>query len=95
MELFSQGISIDRQPVAAGRFYTAEKETLKRDLAKLFAECTKPGEDMNTRAIIAPHAGYVFSGKIAASAFSSTGAPQLRQNLEFLGTGLPQEPQNI
>ena len=86
MELFSQGISIDRQPVAAGRFYTAEKETLKRDLAKLFAECTKPGEDMNTRAIIAPHAGYVFSGKIAASAFSSTPKNAGYENIFLIGS---------
>jgi len=86
MELFSQSKSIDRQPVAAGRFYSADKETLKKDLTKLFAECTDPGEEMNARAIIVPHAGYVFSGKIAASAFSSTPKNATYENIFLIGS---------
>ncbi len=86
MELFSQSKSIDRQPVAAGRFYTADKETLKKDLAKLFADCKKPVEEMNARAIISPHAGYVFSGRIAASSFSATPKDARYENIFLIGS---------
>lgn len=63
--------SDDREPVAAGRFYSANKETLTSDLHNLFSTCVKTIPDLSVRAIISPHAGYIFSGKIAASAFSS------------------------
>jgi AmmeMemoRadiSam system protein B len=72
MEMYSQTRSTDREPVAAGRFYTADKETLTRDLTKMFADCKRLKEIGNIRAVIAPHAGYVFSGKTAAAAFSAT-----------------------
>jgi len=52
MEIHSQNRSVDRKPYAAGKFYSDNKDTLKSDLAKLFAECKKPSETMNVRAII-------------------------------------------
>jgi AmmeMemoRadiSam system protein B/AmmeMemoRadiSam system protein A len=70
MNLLSQNRSGDRDPVAAGRFYSANKETLINDLTTLFSTCVKTQSDLKVRAIISPHAGYVYSGKIAASAFS-------------------------
>ena len=69
METFSQNITTDRQPVAAGTFYPADKEILTKDLSRLFESCKKTPES-NVRAIISPHAGYIYSGKIAAAAFS-------------------------
>ena len=71
METFAQNITTDRQPVAAGRFYPADKETLTRDLSQLFEKCKKSPSKLNVRAIISPHAGYIFSGKTAAAAYSS------------------------
>ena len=45
METFSQNKTIDREPVAAGRFYTADKETLTKDVISLFESCKKsPGK---------------------------------------------------
>jgi len=86
MELYSQEKQVDRQPVAAGRFYTADKETLKKELTGLFADCIKPREGYKTRAIISPHAGYVFSGKIAASAFSATQRVEGYENIFLIGS---------
>jgi MEMO1 family protein len=86
MELSSQNKSIDRQPVAAGRFYSADMETLKKDLAKLFTDCKKPEADWNVRAIIVPHAGYEFSGKIAAAAFSTTPKNSKYKNIFIIGS---------
>ncbi|HHU26741.1 MAG TPA: AmmeMemoRadiSam system protein B [Bacteroidales bacterium] len=57
-----------REPAVAGRFYPADPRALKREVEGYFKKSIprKPGE---IRALIVPHAGYVFSGKIAASGF--------------------------
>lgn len=76
----------DRNPVAAGRFYSAVKETLEKDLGHLFESCKKPSENLNVRAIICPHAGYVFSGKTAASAFSAIDRKSRYENIFVIGS---------
>lgn len=60
---------IDRKPAVAGKFYPAKSNELQSQLTDLFsiAEARKVS---HVRAIISPHAGYVFSGKVAASAFN-------------------------
>jgi MEMO1 family protein len=86
MEIHSQDKSVDRKPYAAGKFYTDNKDTLKSDLVKLFATCKKQSESMNVRAIIVPHAGYVYSGRIAASAFSATSKKGDYKNIFIIGS---------
>jgi AmmeMemoRadiSam system protein B len=80
METFSQNKTTDRQAVAAGRFYTSDKQALAGDITKLFESCRKTPSDWNVRAIISPHAGYVYSGKIAAEAFHSIPANSVYEN---------------
>lgn len=57
-------------PQVAGRFYPAETAAL-RDL--IGASWAKRAENpiVNPKFVVAPHAGYVFSGAIAATAFSA------------------------
>ena len=86
MNVFSQNRSADRDPYAAGRFYSANKETLTSDLAALFSTCVKVPSDLKVRAIISPHAGYVFSGKIAAAAFSALKKDALYKNIFIIGS---------
>jgi len=86
MEIYSQNKSTDRQPVAAGRFYEADKETLTRDITALFRDCKKSPETWKIRAIISPHAGYIFSGKIAASAISATSKNAEISNIFLIGS---------
>jgi MEMO1 family protein len=86
METFSQDKTTDRQPVAAGRFYSADKQTLNSDLSKLFASCRKTPASWNVRAIITPHAGYVFSGKIAAAAYHSIPENSVYKNIFIIGS---------
>ncbi len=86
MESFSQNKLTDRQPVAAGRFYEANKEDLTRDIAGLFAECRKSPDTWKVRAIISPHAGYIYSGRIAASAFSSVPKNAQINNIFLIGS---------
>lgn len=87
METYSQNKPADRQPYAAGRFYPGDKETLDKDLTDLFLKCRKvPAENGKVRAIISPHAGYVFSGETAASAFSSIQEDTRYKNIFVIGS---------
>ncbi len=86
MEIYSQSKSIDRQPYAAGRYYSADKVTLTNDITKLFTDCKKIKETGTVRAIIVPHAGYVYSGKIAASGFSATPRNKEYKNIFIIGS---------
>lgn len=67
-------MSIDRPPVAAGRFYPGSENKLKNELEMLFSAAgkliDKPTQNpKDLIALVAPHAGYVYSGTVAASAF--------------------------
>ncbi|MCX6325840.1 MAG: AmmeMemoRadiSam system protein B [Bacteroidia bacterium] len=87
METFSQKTTTtDRQPVAAGRFYPPDKETLTNDLFQLFESCKKSPVNWDVRAIISPHAGYVFSGKIAAAAYSAISGNSVYKNIFIIGS---------
>jgi MEMO1 family protein len=86
MNTFSQNRSTDRLPVVAGSFYPGSKEILTNDLAALFTSCVKATPNLKVRAIISPHAGYVYSGMIAASAFSATGRDAIFKNIFIIGS---------
>ena len=57
-----------RQPAVAGMFYP-EKPAVLRRMVEGFLADTNPSGPV-PRAIIAPHAGYVYSGPVAASAYA-------------------------
>lgn len=61
--------TVDRNPAVAGKFYPADKNELQGELNMLF-DSASPLQPSVVRAIICPHAGYIFSGKIMASAFN-------------------------
>jgi AmmeMemoRadiSam system protein B len=86
MDIFAQNAPIDRQPVAAGRFYSDNKEILLNDLEQLFSSCKKSTGSEKVRAVICPHAGYVFSGRIAASAFSTIDRNATYKNIFIIGS---------
>ncbi len=64
----------DREPVVSGRFYAKTRKELEQELADLFSKAEKltafrVPENQTIKAIICPHAGYLFSGVVAASAY--------------------------
>jgi AmmeMemoRadiSam system protein B/AmmeMemoRadiSam system protein A len=63
-----------RQPVFAGQFYPADSTLLLKQI-KVFMENANPGKIENAVAVIVPHAGYIYSGQIAADAYC-----QVKQN---------------
>jgi len=62
-----------RLPSVAGLFYPDDAMRLQFQLNQLFedAERTDLASGFHPRAIVSPHAGYIYSGAIAANAFSS------------------------
>ena len=62
-------MSAIRSPAVAGMFYPAEPRQLAHEVQEFLREanpCT-----LNPKALIVPHAGYIYSGAIAASAYAA------------------------
>ena len=60
-----------RLPAVAGLFYPGDPALLKRDVQALLDAVERRGPQ--PKALIAPHAGYVYSGAVAASAYALLG----------------------
>ncbi len=58
-----------RPPAVAGMFYPGEAEVLARDIRAMLASSGEIG--YAPKALIVPHAGYVYSGPIAAAAYAT------------------------
>ena len=63
---------MQRQPAVAGQFYAGSGRQLRSDLAALIPEVP---EQRKVTGIIAPHAGYVYSGAIAGKVYASIEIP--------------------
>ena len=60
-----------RPPAVAGTFYPASPAILKQDVAQLLAStAVRPSEATQPKALIVPHAGYIYSGQTAAEAYA-------------------------
>ncbi len=81
----SQSNQGDRQPAVAGQFYPAQRNELEAELKNLFAKAVPPKNIKNVIAIISPHAGYVYSGGVAASAFNQIDPTREYENIFVLG----------
>jgi AmmeMemoRadiSam system protein B len=57
-----------RPPAVAGLFYPKDPARLRSEIAELMAHL--PAGPVVPKALIAPHAGYVYSGRVAAHAFA-------------------------
>ncbi len=63
-------MGFSKQPNVAGSFYPGKKLTLQQTITNLLTE-VKTTESRPPKAIIAPHAGYIYSGYTAAVAYKS------------------------
>ena len=59
-----------RPPAAAGLFYAGDPHRLQATVSELLGEVV-PSANVLPKALIAPHAGYVYSGRVAAEAFAT------------------------
>ncbi len=60
-----------RQPAVAGQFYPGQPVTLAKNLAEMFAKADKPEIAGHIYGLVAPHAGYMYSGQVAAYAYKA------------------------
>jgi MEMO1 family protein len=60
----------DRMPAVAGQFYPSDKNILEDSLKAMFKRAERKKTDKSVLAVISPHAGYIFSGEVAASSFN-------------------------
>ena len=58
-----------RQPVVAGAFYTADAARLSSEIDGYLRNVSKKDISENLIGLIAPHAGYMYSGQVAANAY--------------------------
>ncbi len=80
-----------RAPAVSGRFYPGTKSELERAVRELLdaAEGTQPTA---VRAAVAPHAGYVYSGRTAAQVFARLEVPPIVVILAPNHTGVCRGP---
>jgi len=62
--------SMVRQPAVAGQFYPAAPDELGRMIDQYLAQAAGPVVSGQIVALIAPHAGYVYSGPVAAYSYA-------------------------
>jgi MEMO1 family protein len=63
-----------RAPAVAGSFYPASPDALERTVDSLLGEARG---DLRVRAVVAPHAGYVYSGRISGEVYAKVRVPDL------------------
>jgi AmmeMemoRadiSam system protein B len=62
-------MTVVREPAVAGQFYPEDPAELRALVSRLLGEAAADA-DVAPKALIAPHAGYVYSGAVAASAYA-------------------------
>ncbi len=75
-----------REPTAAGTFYENDPQKLKDQLFELFNDSNKPVTSKKIRALILPHAGYIFSGRTAASGINQINPKAIYNNIFLIGS---------
>jgi hypothetical protein len=62
--------TVVRPPAVAGRFYPADPVVLRAAVDTYLRDAATPGDGVVPKALVVPHAGYVYSGPVAASAYA-------------------------
>lgn len=81
-----------RVPAVSGRFYPASARELERTLRDFFDPLRPIAHPAAARAVIVPHAGYLYSGVTAAHAFARIRIPPVVVVLAPNHTGLSRAP---
>ncbi len=79
---------VTRTPVAAGTFYEASPDKLAKQITECFKDGAGiPGESSNRKiaAVISPHAGYQYSGKVAAYVYKALAEAHQPKTIILLG----------
>ncbi|HSS75963.1 MAG TPA: AmmeMemoRadiSam system protein B [Thermoanaerobaculia bacterium] len=74
-----------RPPAVSGLFYPASEAELRSAVEGYLRQAPAPNGSPTPKAVIAPHAGYVYSGPIAGSAFQSFATVGAIERVVLLG----------
>ena len=74
-----------RPATQAGRFYEGNPQVLSHEVDSLLAQHANDGTYENVAALIVPHAGYYFSGNVAASAYMALDSTKQYKRIFLLG----------
>jgi AmmeMemoRadiSam system protein B len=75
-----------RRAAVAGTFYPGNPHQLQEVVTELLAVEAPPEVDIRPRMIIVPHAGYIYSGRVAAAAYRTVAAmPPPAQRVVLVG----------
>ena len=74
-----------RPATQAGRFYEGNPQVLSHEVDSLLARHANDGTYENVAALIVPHAGYYFSGNVAASAYMALDSTKQYKRIFLLG----------
>ncbi|NPB02270.1 MAG: AmmeMemoRadiSam system protein B [Methanopyri archaeon] len=87
-----------RRPAVAGQFYPADPDSLVRQIEECFVHPLGPGEKPRVRrapcalpGVVCPHAGYMYSGPVAAHSYKALAEAGIPETVVILGpnhTGL-------
>lgn len=83
---FAQSAPQNRKAYAAGRFYTDNPADLRNQLRQFFENAVPKKKEGSPLAIVVPHAGYVFSGQVAASAYNQIDPDQKFERIFMIGS---------
>jgi len=86
MTIYGQNSGEVRKPAVAGSFYPANPDQLKKDVTFYLDASKKTCKGAVVRAIIVPHAGYVFSAHTAAAGFNYIPKDADYDNIFLIGT---------
>jgi AmmeMemoRadiSam system protein B len=62
----------EREPAYAGQFYPADSETLRETIQSFFQKTDSP---LHAKAVVVPHAGYIYSGSVTGKVLSAVEVP--------------------
>ncbi|MBI9076404.1 MAG: AmmeMemoRadiSam system protein B [Desulfatibacillum sp.] len=66
-----EGIDDVRKPAVADRFYPGDPQTLKAQVKEFLRDAKQTRVKGTVRALVSPHAGYVYSGIVAGAAYNT------------------------
>jgi len=65
-----------RTPAVADRFYPGDREILARDIQEMTPVSATPAIPQKAYAVVSPHAGYMYSGSVAAETMARVHIPE-------------------
>lgn len=74
-----------RHAAVAGQFYPAAAQEVNAELKAFFSKFAKVPQRNDIQAVVVPHAGWVFSGEVAASAFARINPAKRYKRIFLIG----------